>query len=405
MIIAVIDDSREKRSEIVRVIQDAGGGSVEIREAASKVGARRLMQSETFDLAVIDIALPELDDGEPELDGGIKLLEEVIGTARFRMPKQVIGLTALEDVYEGAAAKFGGELWSVIRYDRSSYEWSEQLAAKIRHIIRIGSISNETALDYDIGIVVALKSPELDAVLDLPWSWSPAESDGDPTNYYSGQFKRLDGTFGRAILARTGQMGMPAATALTTKLGMTFRPRCIAMVGICAGNKDETTLGDVVAANPTWDYGSGKYVTRDEEEVFEPAPYPLALSTRVRGILEPFEGESDALTALRSEFKGAAPSNVPRLHMGPFASGAAVIARAAMVEEVLSQHRKLLAIDMEAYGVATAANELPLPVRDFLVLKGVSDYADEDKGESQRAYAAYMSARFLAFLCTNQRLC
>lgn len=405
MIVGVVDDDDVKRAELANLIREAGGSGTQVREASSKAGARRLLNAERFDLLVLDIALPELDGEDPQLDGGIALLDEVISNARFNMPAQVIGVTAREDVYQTAAARFGGELWSVLRFDRTTSEWSEQLAAKVRHILRVKSLGDVPTTDFDLGIVVALRSPELDAVLELPWEWSPAEGGLDPTVYQCGVFRRVNGSSGRAVVARAGQMGMPAATALATKLGMTFNPRLIAMVGICAGNKHETSIGDIVAANPTWDYGSGKYGSKDNEEVFEPAPYPLALSSRVRGVLEQFEGESELLSKLRSQFKGTPPANVPKLHIGPFASGAAVVARAAMVHAVQLQHRKLLAIDMEAYGIAIAATELPLPPREFLIVKGVSDFADEDKGDSQRRYAAYLSAQFLAKLCTDHGLC
>lgn len=259
--------------------------------------------------------------------------------------------------------------------------------------------------EIDLGIVVALKDPELDAVLALEWGWRKHDAPNDPTVYYIGEFRRRDGTVGRAVAARTGQMGMPAATALGTKLALTFRPKVLAMVGICAGNKDDTMIGDLVAANPTWDYGSGKHATKDGESVFEPAPFPLALTSRIRGIIEPFEGETTALTEIGQAFEGQGSARKPKLHIGPFASGAAVVGRAAMVQEVKLQHRKLLAIDMEAYGVAIAATESVLPVPEFLVVKGVSDFADEDKGDSQRSFAAFMSARFLEFLCTSADLC
>lgn len=405
MLIAIVDDDKEKRNETARIVREAGGGTVDIREARSLVGARRILQAEAVDLLVLDIALPEHDDGDAQRDGGISLLNEVVASNRFKMPAQVIGLTALTEVYEDAAAQFGSELWSVLRYDRSSSEWSELLAAKIRHLLRLKAVATGASSEIDLGIAVALKSPELDAVLDLPWSWKRNDVQSDPTVYHVGEFKRRDGSIGKAVVARAGQMGMPAATAVGTKLAMIFKPRVLAMVGICAGNKSDTSIGDLVVANPTWDYGSGKYSTREGKELFEPAPYPLALSSRVRGLVEEFEGESEELATLRKNYKGACAQSVPRLHIGPFASGSAVVARAAMMQEVQAQHRKLLAIDMEAYGIAMAASEANLPVPEFLVVKGVSDFADEDKGDSQRAYAAYMSAQFLAFLCAERGLC
>lgn len=54
-------------------------------------------------------------------------------------------------------------------------------------------------------------------------------------------------------------MGMPAAASLAMKMIMTFRPAFVGMVGVAAGVKGRTNFGDVIAADPTWDYGSGKH--------------------------------------------------------------------------------------------------------------------------------------------------
>ena len=57
-----------------------------------------------------------------------------------------------------------------------------------------------------------------------------------------------------------------------------------------------------------------------------------------------------------------------------------------------SQHRKLTGIDMETYGVYSAADEAPLPQPSVFALKSVCDFADERKNDDFQAYAAYTSA-------------
>ncbi len=210
------------------------------------------------------------------------------------MPAHVIGVTALEQVYENAVERFGRELWSVLRYDRSSTQWAELLSAKVRHLLRLQQIGCQE-LDYDLAIVAALKDPELDAVLELPWQWKTEDRAGDSTQYYVGSFKRLDGTIGKVVAARAPRMGMPATAILTAKIGFQFRPRFMAMVGICAGRKGQTNLGDIVVANPSWDYGSGKHAKVDGKDIFKPAPYPFPLTTRVRGLVERYEGDCQIL--------------------------------------------------------------------------------------------------------------
>ena len=67
MLVAIVDDNEEKRAEAIRIIREAGGAEVEILEADSLVGARRLLQAETIDLLVLDIALPEREGDDARL--------------------------------------------------------------------------------------------------------------------------------------------------------------------------------------------------------------------------------------------------------------------------------------------------------------------------------------------------
>lgn len=404
MIVGIIDDDKNKREALRAVVESSAGKEATIYDGSSLAAAKNILRNQNLDLLILDIALPDLEDGTPSPTGGLELVDEILKSARYRLPSHVVGITALDEVYESAVERFGREMWSVLRYDRSSVEWSELLAARIRHLLRRQE-TGEQEFDFDLAIVAALKEPELSSVLELPWNWKAMDQRGDSTRYHIGEFARTDGTKGRVVAARAPRMGMPAAAALTTKIGMHFRPKFIAMIGICAGRPKETNLGDIVVANPSWDYGSGKHAIVEGQEVFEPAPHPFPLTTRVRGLVEDYEGEHDALTRFRAEFTGSKPDTMPRVHLGPFASGAAVIARSAMMGEIRSQNRKLLAIDMEAYGVASAATELPEPQPDFLMLKGVSDFADEEKNDAFRDYASFMSVKLLAHLCENDRLC
>jgi nucleoside phosphorylase len=76
-----------------------------------------------------------------------------------------------------------------------------------------------------------------------------------------------------------------------------------------------------------------------------------------------------------------------------------------MFEQVQkAQHRKLLGIEMEAYGVMCAADDLPTPQPRAIVLKGVSDFADSAKSDAFREYAAYVSAGAAVYLCEQQEI-
>ncbi|HTM81612.1 hypothetical protein [Asticcacaulis sp.] len=141
--------------------------------------------------------------------------------------------------------------------------------------------------------------------------------------------------------------------------------------------------------------------TGDEKsDLFEPAPYQHTLSSSLRGAIERLAEDQDFLESIWKAFPAKKPMGRPSVHVGPFASGAAVVANKALFATIQAQqHRKLLGLDMEAYGVVSAARELPFPQPDCFVLKGVSDFADIDKGDKIRHYAAYVSARAITAIC------
>jgi nucleoside phosphorylase len=72
-----------------------------------------------------------------------------------------------------------------------------------------------------------------------------------------------------------------------------------------------------------------------------------------------------------------------------------VLADVASVSSIQQHSRKLVGIDMEAYGVMYAAYNSFEPAPLAFSIKTVSDYADSSKDDSFREYAAYASATLL----------
>jgi nucleoside phosphorylase len=99
---------------------------------------------------------------------------------------------------------------------------------------------------------------------------------------------------------------------------------------------------------------------------------------------------------IRSEWPGEKPSTALRFHIGPGASGSAVVADNSTVEAIQQQHRKLTGLDMEAYGVAAAARSSCIPKPTALVIKSVVDFANSKKSDKWHGYACHVSARTVA---------
>ena len=101
------------------------------------------------------------------------------------------------------------------------------------------------------------------------------------------------------------------------------------------------------------------------------------------------------LATIKKEARGKKPDYELRAHFGPLASGAAVVANHQVFETLLNQHRNLLGIEMEAYGVVMACKGSGKPRPIPVVMKSVCDYADRDKDDDYQEYAAHR-ARFFS---------
>lgn len=173
----------------------------------------------------------------------------------------------------------------------------------------------------------------------------------------------------------------------------------IAMPGICAGVRDRTNLGDIICADTSWDYQSGKHVTKEHARSgFQMDPHFIPVDAFVTARIDQLlRDEEFALDVWRRwEPRRLAP---PVLHRGPVASGSAVLADPAVTDRIKTQQRKLLAIEMELYGVFLAAEQAARPKPVALGLKSVCDFADDEKNDSAQSYAAYTSASFLREFC------
>lgn len=85
----------------------------------------------------------------------------------------------------------------------------------------------------------------------------------------------------RILLAVAADMGTGAAIASLAQLIERHRPQCVAMCGVCAGHKDKTQLGDVIASDRVFRHDTGKQRPGDLQQDLVthqiPAAWKLAL--------------------------------------------------------------------------------------------------------------------------------
>ena len=398
MRVLVVDDNASKRAAVRRTLLEVDGvRDGEIVDATDVRGARLLLSQQQYDLLVLDIALPNYSGGEVDRSAGSDLFEDLTNRPDgMIVPGHVVGLTEYPDIYAGLSRTLQGALLTIAEYRPDSTAWQEVLRARAKHVaLALSTSERPVEPKSDLGIVCALHNPELMAVIrHVPWSWEQKAAPGDGSLYWRGLF--ADGRRDEVVyLTACPRPGMPAAAVQACKIISTYRPRFLAMCGITAGLRRRVKLGDVVVTDPSWDWGSGKWTMLEAKPQFQPAPHQIGLSTWMRERLRVIGTDEELLRQIWDLWEGPKPEAPPTLHLGPSASGDAVLADGKTIERVIEQHRGLLGIEMEVYGVFEAASEAATPRPQAFALKSVVDFADAMKGDETQAYAAYVSASIL----------
>lgn len=256
---------------------------------------------------------------------------------------------------------------------------------------------------------------------------------------------------------------MEAGLHLTSLLEE-FKPRFVAMIGICAGDRRKVKLGDIIVAERTFSYDIGKFV-RDESGrrqflhdavTWQTDPSLLQFvrmfdgwKPAIASLLRPYSKRQQRDWLLSKLLEEATPridtiplqelqqyapdwrrivyelqagpdpyltrdgtlrdiSRVyelrygeevfpykdpvlPSIHIAPMASGSAVRSDNPFAD-VQIPVRGTVAIDME--GAAFYRTIADFPAIRFLLVKGVGDYADNDKDDSYHEYASSAAAAY-----------
>jgi nucleoside phosphorylase len=295
-------------------------------------------------------------------------------------------------------------------------------------------------------------------------TWDDHDQETPP--YIMGNYMVTGGAQMSVALARPTRMGSNATGPVVSSLVERLKPQCLAMCGVCAGNPADVALGDVIVAELAYAYDEGKRTKQAFEADHRQIPMldpwlrsaqdlsPVDLPSygeateneAKRWLLERLDAAEDPRinparpryfpgntwseyllswegdgfiarsdTGLSLTEKGRAhvkrtlfddvngPERLPfKIVVGPMASGNVVV-KDGLTWEQLKQLgvRTVVGLEMEAATIANTAYRLS--VDNWLVAKGVMDYADPRKNDRYKRFAARASAEVL-FKLLAQRL-
>lgn len=402
--ILIIDDKEQKIDALRQVISPLlSEEKVSIEEAHTIADAREMMREHTYDLAILDMVIPELDGQLPSHDAGAEFLTEIYDNDDVQKPLQIIGLTEYEEEFNEQQARFRDRLWYLLFYSPSKQDWKTMLKTKVLqlHKMKRGLLESlQNTNKFDVGVICAL-SEEFEQLQKAfeGCTWDDYRLPGLPwlfriTSVPTSSFKDVN-----VIAACADRPGVCATSILATALYTVARVDAIFMTGVTAGvDYDGLRLDDVIIAESVIDYATGRLEEEEDKkgeikwlrEVHQ-ANASNRLLSAATSLARDSEICEDINHDLRDKNLKDGRDNVQfrkaKTVCGPF-----VMASGTLVDVLKSDERKLQALDMEGFGLYLTAHSLE---KNALWIKAVCDFADIRKGDAHHKCCSYASAAFL----------
>lgn len=400
--ILIIEDDTIKLREICKALEtNKGITQDQIDHEVDSKSAKLKLRQNIYDLLIVDICIPAVKSGPIIIDEGIKLVEEILQRDIYKIPSHIVGLTGRSEIFEKALDKFNDQTLMVIQYNDTDIEWSRKLNNGVSQWINSKKEMDNLLpeFQYDVAIITAV-NVEFEAVKNISDSWEQKTFPNDSNLYYETKINGNDDSIS-VILSKLPEMGMTSSAVLSMQIIHNFRPKFLFMCGIAASvqKSDVHGYGDIMVIDESWDGGAGKIIEAHDSYDFEPTAKHLRADGDISNLLRILQQDTDLLRKIKDDFKqGSKPNTELSIHIGSVVSVAGVIANKKVSDELKKSDRKLLGLEMEAYGMYYSGANCSNPKPKTIALKSVCDYADNSKNDKYQAYAAHSSAQVLYFL-------
>ena len=412
--ILVVDDNDDKRRRVVATLKDKlAAHELYVREATDYESSLNILTTQYFDLVVLDLLLPGAGSGPTEVTS--RALVQAINRGSLIAPLYIIGLTEHREIGEQERAYYDANLFALEFYSPTESGWADRIVAKIGYLVRSKDAAvNFAAHSFSLDVFVLAARYENEFLPIKRQLFSTIDSEDHPLwngKIVFGSMNLHDGRTLKGALACIAEMGMAPAAAVSAQAISTFRPRLIAMLGMCCGFTGEVCsvpqkLLDAIVVRQVACWEEGKYAEKsDSKAEFKNRAKVRFVDDEIReSIAITVEEASQHIIprlrklAGRKEHKlvkkhfGDAVRDLPEVRFGALVTGSSVIADEAVVREIIQRHPAAIGLDMEIYGVFTAAERCYGKRPSVIGVKGVADFGHSTKDDFAQRAASRVSA-------------
>lgn len=396
-----MDDSSPKTEAIKKfLIESCNIYEKSIDVAKSINSGRQQLSCQHYDLLLLDLVMPAIDDGEKDEKESPKFIDEIYTNINIHIPIHIIGISEYDELLDASMERFEDKLWHLIKFKNNQNDWKTKLMNKVQHLIRTKKMFQsavENKHKFDMGIICALDH-EFSAMKEsfINQQWKKYPINGLPFTFYATEMETINGNLLRIIACCVNKMGMQATAVVSSYMYSTFQINKLFMTGICAGIEGKVNIGDIIVANSIFDYGSGKMESDDSKDAkfipsYQHIPIDYGLSSKVHDFLDESEFDTELIKYLKS-INLHKPQLEYKVICAPTACGSYVIANKKFADTLKIAERKLTGVEMEGYGLYTAGH---IAERKFMMIKAVCDLANEQKSDDYQKMCEFTSGFFL----------
>ncbi|GAA5064304.1 hypothetical protein N0B44_06050 [Roseibacterium beibuensis] len=376
MKILITEDDAEKLAQLVEFLDEEGVSKSELLIADNLVDFGQMLSSE-IDICIIDIRIPAFSGGTPDVNG-LGILQRLASHSSGQIKS--LAISSYPEEFENIRGKFESQGCILANYHEPD-TWKGAL-----RVLLLQCAARER---FDFLIFTALSEER------APFS---TLGDGEVVPSTRGGVTRFDIVIKgrRGAIIELPRMGLVDAAITAGKCIQLYSPKIVAMSGICGGFSNNAALGQLLIANPVYEYQSGKW----SDDGFKAEPYQVPLPEKLRALIWGSIESNNMLADLEAGWCGDRPQKFSKPCIAPFTSGSAVIASESYINSVSQFHRKVAGLDMETYAIYRAAYLAGDNIAVFSA-KVVVDLADGEKNDTLHKYGSHISAKFVTKIIEN----